>query len=165
MFLVVHARRYFLWFSGAFLAFSAILKLLTLVANDPIVRVLDPVWGIQNRILFLISSAVELAVCLLVLAIPQSRLCTAVVATLGAEFVLYHLFGLGMGARSPCPCLGGLSSWFQAFLAFCGGNVPRTAVDNLTATVIWFAALILLSGGIAFHRVGPHVASSAAPRV
>lgn len=154
-----------MWFAAAFLAFSAIVKLLTLVVGDPIVRVFDPVWGIQSRILFVSSAAVEVAVCALIVAFPKSRLCPVVLATLGAEFVLYHLFSLGMGIRSTCPCLGGLSSWIQTLVGYGGWHVSRIAVDNITTTVSWFAALILLSGGIAFHGVGPNPGNSASQRV
>lgn len=160
----IHLKRYFLWFSAAFLAFSALTKLLTLLDGGPLLGAVDPVWGLRNGLVFCISSAVEVVACALVAAFPNSRICTAVIATLGAEFVLYHLFVLGMGMRSACPCLGGLSSWIQTLAGHGGWSVSRMTADNITTSASWFAALILLSGGIAFHGVGLNPGNSASQR-
>lgn len=56
---IFRAKRYFLWFSAAFLAFSAAAKLLTVLARDPILSTVDPVWGLRNGLFFCISSAIE----------------------------------------------------------------------------------------------------------
>jgi hypothetical protein len=152
--LSVNKKKYFVWFAAALLAFSAVIKLLTFFSGDPVARAVDPLWGFPNGVLFIISSVAEIAVCVIIVAFPRSRLCTAAIATLGGEFVLYHLFGLAMGVRNPCPCLGGFSSWMQTFLSHAGYAVSRVTLDNLSAAVTWFIALILLSGGIVFHTVG-----------
>lgn len=101
------------WFKlfGAVLGATSILKLLSLVQDERVLSVIDPVIGLQYRIVMIIAGTIEMAVCVFLwqdIAIYKKAV---VVFSLTSIFATYRLLASQFDDVFRCPCLGNAAGW------------------------------------------------------
>jgi hypothetical protein len=131
------------------LVITSALKVISLVEADALLLGRrDPLLCLPTNITMALAIVVELATCAMIL---WSRGWTSrglVLATVGAQFVLYHVALALIGGRGGCPCLGNLWQWLR---------VSPLAADRAS---LCLAHLICLSGAyLAFigHKYEPRM--------
>jgi hypothetical protein len=117
---------------------TATAKLVSAFEGARLLARYDPVLPLSLRETLLLAAAVEFG-CAVVVRVPRlTRICCLIVASLGGQFLLYHLAAHMTGMPGPCPCLGSLAAWM--------GLSDKSARIIVLAVAIYF-----LLGGMYFY--------------
>ena len=102
--------RYFVISSGVVLAVTGVAKLLTAAGGAPILRVVDPMFGVPFGYLLTLVGVAEITVAGLCFApCPSVPRKAALVAGLASGFLVYRASLWFAGWQRPCSCLGQLT--------------------------------------------------------
>jgi len=97
---------------AAILVGAALLKVLSVAWDQPILQRMDPIIPLRNQTVLLSVSVVEVLVALRVLLSRSSFEKCALLAWMALGFSVYRLGLWAKGVREPCACLGdGLGWW------------------------------------------------------
>jgi hypothetical protein len=138
----------FLPVAGALLALLGMLKVWSWLTSSNFLVVIDPVIGINSRLLMLGIGLVEIAVAAVCLLAGRERLAVSLVAWLATNFVVYRIGLWWIGWQRPCGCLGYLSDAL---------HISAQAADVLSLVILAF--LLVGSYGWLFSqwRRGPSI--------
>lgn len=127
---------------GLILLASAILKAVSSFGTARILQLPDPIFGLDNRWVFLLTATIEAVIGVVaVCRWPAARTKSILLTWLGVCFGCYHA-GLKLGGiKAPCPCFGRATEWW-----------PWLALHGVFLTEI-IALLLCLAGAIYFLRV------------
>lgn len=153
---------------GLILLVSAILKAVSSFGTAPILQLPDPIFGLDNRWVFLLTAAIEAVIGLMAVSrYPSARTKSILLTWLGGCFGCYHV-GLKLGGiKAPCPCFGRATEWWP-WLALHGALITQVIALLLCSTgVIWFLRLRSLSKALVVVAVLTVTTNTvdAAPRV
>lgn len=95
--------------AGLFLLLTAMAKLLSAAGSGRLLNVLDPIFLIPYRYLFVLLGFVELGIALLCLFGTQIKLQAANLAWLSTGFIVYRVLLVYVRYPQLCPCMGTLT--------------------------------------------------------
>lgn len=76
-----------------------------------ILKVRDPLLGVETQTLMMVAGMAEIALCVVLLLWRDDLARAWLLFVVGLEFALYHLCLLFTGWTHPCGCLGSLHGW------------------------------------------------------
>jgi hypothetical protein len=111
------------------LLFTALAKVGSSFGHANILRMSDPLIGLQFRYLFLVGAGMEAVVAWVCLFDKRTWLAAGLVAWLSTIFLTYRIGLVMIGWERPCPCLGNLTdalhispeiadTWLKVILAY-----------------------------------------------
>jgi len=117
-------------------------KAVALISGAPVLAHRDPVLGINQRMVMLLATVLELGLCMALLWIKDYYVRGLFLASCGAQFLMYHAARLLIGAKGGCPCLGTTSQWL---------GLTEDGATRLALTVAWaitgFGVVLLFQHG------------------
>jgi hypothetical protein len=123
-----------IFFSGAVLTFSGVVKVVSATTNVGILSEADPILHLSYRQVFLGVGFLEAIVVVVFLSGTSQKLKLLLGAGLSTNFLLYRLGMLWLGHTHVCPCLGNAADWL---------HLSAGDFDILTKTAL--AGLLLVS--------------------
>ncbi len=123
-------------------------KILAVAADIKSLYLLDPIFLIQRRVLFVGIIIIEAAAIIWLLCTRSNRVRGLILTWLSINFILYHLTLYLGGFSSACPCLGYVGSMV---------GVSTSVVDLITKLIIVFfmgTAAWLMHGDRILHYMG-----------
>lgn len=92
--------------AGAILLVTAFAKIISAFGRSGILDVVDPLFGFSYHYVLLAIGTLELAVSMVCLCAPKTRLSLNLVTWLATMFLAYRLGNAIIGYKHLCPCLG-----------------------------------------------------------
>lgn len=96
---------------GLIFSLTALIKCVTLLIGGELLNRTDELLGMQFRTVILASGAFEVGASLLCFLRPRTWVTPLILATMGAEFLLYRVSNKLLGVQKMCPCLGYFTQW------------------------------------------------------
>ena len=137
---MARAVTYFLRSVGILLFITATAKLASSFGEAPILNLLDPIFGLSFRTVFIIAGSIELILALCCFLRGHVLLKTVSVAALSASIVVYRLSLVWIGYHRPCPCLGDFTEMLR---------IPEATADTIMKFVLGYflaGSFAILSG-------------------
>lgn len=105
----IFVLRNFVISAGTILAVTGLAKIWSGFGKSEILRVADPLFGVEYRYLIPVVGVVEIFVAVLCFSPKSRKFALGLVALLASNFLFYRLGLLWVGYHKPCPCLGNLT--------------------------------------------------------
>lgn len=99
-------RRWFITTAGVVLALTGLAKVFSATGPAQSLDIVDPVFGIPFRQLFLLVGLTELLIAFFCLFTNRCKLSQIAVAWLSSDFFIYRVALVSLGWHRPCACLG-----------------------------------------------------------
>jgi hypothetical protein len=129
-------RNVLLIISACFLAVTALSKLVLVIGSPALLNGYDKLLSQPERVVAIASSGLEVAIATYLTLGTSLVIRGAILAWLGLNFVVYHIFMGLIGETAPCACLGAVNRWLADYTG---------AIHQISITLGAILALIGLS--------------------
>jgi hypothetical protein len=127
----VSEQKWFVYSAGCILLATGLAKLISSAGSADILKLIDPIFGVQFHYLMLVVGLVEIAIAL-VCFLGQNTIQVALVACLATNFLVYRLGLWAVGWKYPCPCMGSITATL---------HVSPSAADNFAKLLMAYLAV------------------------